>query len=53
MVDQHALIAKVSEQLYMALFYARVHQRQRALLNFMRTIPIFQGLPTSFFLELS
>lgn len=53
MVDQHTLLAKVSDDLFHKLFLPKVQERQKKLSLFLKSVAIFNGLPNSFFFEFS
>lgn len=53
MVDENTLLGKISDDLFHKVFVPKLLERERALVNFLKKVAIFTGLPNSFFLELA
>lgn len=53
MVDENTLLGKISDDLFHKVFIPKLLERERALVNFLKKVAIFTGLPNSFFLELA
>jgi hypothetical protein len=49
MVDEKTLLGKISEDLFARIFLSRIQERQKNIMNFLKKVSIFTGLPQSFF----
>lgn len=53
MVDENTLLGKISDDLFHKAFVPKLVERERNLVNFFKKVAIFNGLPTSFFVEVA